>query len=160
MKILIPTSTHEYDPTEVAVPWKIMRDGGHEICFATDSGKSGEADKRMLSGQGFGILKPLLIAQKPARDAYHQMLGAREFQQPLQYDDIVASEFDGLILPGGHAKGIIPYLESKQLQKAVAEFFERENLSGLSATGLSLLAERKISAAVNRFSMGARPQHF
>ena len=124
MKILIPTSTHEYDPTEVAVPWKTMRDGGHEICFATDSGKSGEADKRMLSGQGFGILKPLLIAQKPARDAYHQMLGASEFQNPLQYDDIVVSDFDGLILPGGHAKGIIPYLESKRLQKAVAGFFE------------------------------------
>ena len=124
MKILIPTSTHEYDPTEVAVPWKIARDGGHEICFATDSGKSGEADKRMLVGQGFGVLKPLLITQKPARDAYHQMLGAREFQNPLQYDDINVGDFDGLILPGGHAKGIIPYLESKRLQKAVAEFFE------------------------------------
>jgi putative intracellular protease/amidase len=123
MNILIPTSTTDFDPTEVAVPWKILRDHGHDVFFATDTGLTGSADPRMLTGDGFGPLKPFLIAQKTARDIYSELLLDKAFQNPIHYNDINEGEYDALLLPGGHAKGAIPYLESQTLQAAIAAFF-------------------------------------
>jgi protease I len=45
------------------------------------------------------------------------------FQNPVHYDDIRVDSYDGILLPGGHAKGIIPYLESPVLQNVIAGFF-------------------------------------
>lgn len=123
MRVLIATSTIDFDPTEVAVPWKILRDGGIDVVFATDSGKPGTADPRMISGEGFGLLKGLLIAHKGARDAYQQLLLHPAFQNPISHEEIKAEDYAGLVLPGGHAKGMIPYLESESLQQAIADFF-------------------------------------
>ena len=93
MTILIATSTRDFDPTEVAVPWKILRDGGLDICFATDSGKAGRADPRMIEGKGFGVLKPFLVAQKNARDAYQEMLDDKAFLNPISYSEIRVEDF-------------------------------------------------------------------
>ncbi len=123
MTILIATSTLDFDPTEVAVPWQVLREGGQKICFATDTGKPGIGDQRMLNGESFGILKQLLIAQKPAREIYESMLLDYDFNIPIRYDDIRVEDYDALVLPGGHAKGVKPYLESKSLQLAIAGFF-------------------------------------
>ncbi len=166
MTILIATSENEYDPTEVAVPWKILRDGGQKVVFATNSGKSGTADQRMIHGQGFGILKPLLIAQKAAIAAYDELLVDEAFKNPVSYDDIEVDDYDGLVLPGGHAKGIIPYLESKVLQQAIAGFFEAQKPVGAichgvipvcravdAKSGKSLLYGRKTTALLKRQEM-------
>lgn len=163
MTILIPTSTLDFDPTEVAVPWKIQRDGGQDICFATDTGKPGTGDQRMLTGEGFGILKPLLIAQKPAQETYQVMLQDKAFQNPIHYDDINVEDFDAILLPGGHAKGTIPYLESKVLQQAIAGFFKANKPVGAIChgvvaacrainpdTGKSVLFGRKTTALLKR----------
>lgn len=163
MTILIPTSTLDFDPTEVAVPWKILHDGGQEICFATDTGKAGTGDQRMLDGEGFGILKPLLIAQQPAQDTYRLMLKDNAFQNPIHYDDIRVEDFDAILLPGGHAKGTIPYLESKTLQSAIAGFFGANKPVGAIChgvvaacraqnpeTGKSVLFGRKTTALLKR----------
>ncbi len=123
MAVLIATSTTDFDPTEVAVPWQVLSGAGQAVRFATDTGKAGGADARMLDGNGFGILKPVLIAQKPAREAYSAMLQDAAFQNPMSYAEIRAEDFDALVLPGGHAKGVIPYLESEVLQRAIAAFF-------------------------------------
>jgi len=32
MKVLIATSTTDFDPTEVAVPWKILHEAGVDVC--------------------------------------------------------------------------------------------------------------------------------
>lgn len=77
MRVLIATSTTDFDPTEVAVPWKILSDAGVEVCFATDTGLAGYADKRMLDGNKFYLLKPVLIADKSAREAYATCGGIR-----------------------------------------------------------------------------------
>lgn len=166
MTILFAISTYDFDPTEVAVPWKILHDAGLNICFATDSGKAGECDPRMIDGNRFGILKPLLIAQKTARQAYEEMLEDAAFQNPISYDDIDVNDFDGLVLPGGHAKGIIPYLESRVLQKAIAEFFAADKPIGAIChgvvaacratnpeTGKSVLYGRKTTALLKRQEM-------
>ncbi len=163
MTILIAISTVDFDPTEVAVPWKILRDGGQEVCFATDTGKVGEADPRMLTGEGLGLLKSLLIAQKGAQQNYRELQQDKAFLNPVCYDDIRVDEYTGLILPGGHAKGMIPYLESKTLQSFIAEFFAADKPIGAIChgvvaacrakdlkTGKSVLHGRKTTALLKR----------
>ncbi|MEE9375438.1 MAG: type 1 glutamine amidotransferase domain-containing protein [Rhizobiaceae bacterium] len=166
MTVLIATSTNEYDPTEVAVPWKILKEAGYKVVFATDTGKPGTADQRMLNGNKFGILKRLLIADKSGQQAYCEMLQDHAFQNPMHYRDIKAGGLEGLVLPGGHAKGIIPYLESQILQKAIAEFFLKDKpvaaiCHGVVAacrarnlkTGKSVLYKRKTTALLKRQEM-------
>jgi putative intracellular protease/amidase len=163
MTILIPTGTYDVDPTEVAVPWHILHERGHDICFATDTGKAASADPIMLSGDGLGFLKPLLIAEKPARETYAALLQDKAFQNPIHYDDIRVEDYEAILLPGGHAKGAIPYLESTVLQKAIAGFFAAGKpiaaiCHGVVAvcraenpeTGKSVLYGRKTTALLRR----------
>ncbi len=163
MTVLIATSTTDFDPTEVAVPWQVLSGAGQEVQFATDTGKAGTADARMLDGNGFGIMKPVLIAQKPAREAYSAMLQDAAFQNPLSYADIRVEDFDALVLPGGHAKGVIPYLESEVLQRTIAAFFAAGKPVGAIChgvvaacraidpdTGRSVLHGRKTTALLRR----------
>ncbi|NOX72999.1 MAG: hypothetical protein GXP03_05065 [Alphaproteobacteria bacterium] len=162
-RVLIAISTTDFDPTEVSVPWRILRAVGHEVQFATDTGRAGQADTRMLSGVGFGWLKSLLIARPDAQTDYRAMLLDPAFQNPLPYDAIKTGDFDGLVLPGGHAKGMLPYLESKVLQSAIAAFFAADKPVGAIChgvvaacravdpnTGKSVLFGRKTTALLNR----------
>jgi putative intracellular protease/amidase len=52
------------------------------------------------------------------------MEGSKEFRSPMRYADVRAADFAELVLPGGHAQGMRPYLESKELQTAVLGFFQ------------------------------------
>ena len=36
MRVLLPIPDRDFDVTEVAVPWRILRDAGHEVVFATE----------------------------------------------------------------------------------------------------------------------------
>lgn len=163
MKVLLATSTDEFDPTEVAIPWKILTEAGIEIQFATDTGNITAADPIMLSGDGLGMLKNLLIARKDARDAYAEMRQSAAFKTPIAYDDINPADYDGLLLPGGHAKGVIPYLESPVLQAAIVAFFTADKpvaavCHGViaacraidPATGKSVLHGRKTTALLKK----------
>ena len=122
-RILIPLPAQDYDPSEAAIPWKLLTARGHNIRFATPDGRPAQADSRMLDGQGLGIWKPLLIAQAHAREAHAAMVQSEAFLRPLRYDDMATSEIDALLLPGGHAPGMKPYLESARLQALVAAHF-------------------------------------
>jgi protease I len=123
--LLMPLPNRDFDPTETGVPWRILSERGHRIVFATPDGKRGEADPKMLTGKGLGVLAPFLRADANGRAAYNMMARDSAFQQPLAYERIRVSDFDGVLLPGGHAKGMRPYLDSAILQSAVATFFER-----------------------------------
>lgn len=141
-KVLIPLPNHDFDPTEASVSWKIIREAGHEVVFATEDGKRAHADPLMLTGEGLDpwgfvpILKRvrliglLLRARSSARQAYREMEHDPSFLNPLRYSDLRVSDFDGLVLPGGHARGMRQYLESKELQQFVAAFFEARDVSG------------------------------
>jgi len=163
VKVLIATSTTDFDPTEVAVPWKILRDAGVDVRFATDTGLAGYADKRMLDGNKFYLLKPVLIADKSAREAYAEMRDDPAFKSPISYDEIQVADYDGLLLPGGHSKGVIPYLESRDLQAVIVDFFARDLPVGAichgvvaacratdPATGNSVLFGRKTTALLKQ----------
>ena len=37
-RVWIPLPDRDFDVTEVAVPWKLLRDAGHDVVFATEHG--------------------------------------------------------------------------------------------------------------------------
>lgn len=139
----MPLPTYGFDPTEAAIPWQILRKNGIQVQFATPQGKSADCDKRMLLGTGLGIWKPLLIANSDAREAYENMVKSLEFQNPLTWNKMEESEFDGLLLPGGHDKGVKEYLESVMLQNVVRDFFEAGKVIGAICHGVVLAARSK-----------------
>ena len=132
----MPLPDRDFDPTEAAVAWNVIKGAGHEVTIATEHGTVPAADPLMVSGEGLdpwgfvpGLRKVKLIglalrAQSGARDAYRQMQHDDSFQAPVKYSDLRASDFDGLVIPGGHGPGMVQYLESETLQTFVAEFFE------------------------------------
>lgn len=161
MRILIPIPARDFDPSEVAVSWKVLRAAGHHLVFATPAGERGEADPLMLSGEGldpwgwmpgvarFRLLGLLLRANHAARAAYRQLERDDAFRAPLRYADLDAAHFDALLLPGGHARGIRTYLESTVLQGVVADFFDASKPVAAICHGV-VLAARSVSKRSGR----------
>jgi len=158
-RILLPTPRQDFDPTEVAISWKLLTEAGHAITFATPDGAPGEADPIMLTGIGLdpwsrvpGLRQVRLIglflrANADARKAYAEMLASPEFARPKRWEDVRVRDFDGLLLPGGHrARGMREYLESPVLQALVAAFFAADRPVGAICHGV-LLAARSHDAA-------------
>jgi protease I len=144
--ILMPLPNRDFDPTETGVPWRVLTGLGHRIVFATPDGEPGEADRRMLTGEGLGFLAAFLKADRNGRSAYDAMIASPEFRAPMRYESIVALSFDALALPGGHAEGMRPYLESALLQRIVADFFARGRPVGAICHGV-VLAARSMAAS-------------
>ena len=143
--VLIPLPDRDFDPTEAGVPWRVLRQRGHRIVFATRDGKIARADPRLITGEGLGILATFMKADNNGRSAYGEMSRSEEFQHPVSHPEIHTENFDALILSGGHAAGMRPYLESNQLQSVVADFFERNRPVGAICHGV-LLAARSHAA--------------
>ena len=138
--ILIPLPTYGFDPTEASIPWEILTAEGFKVVFATPNAEPSKGDRLMLLGEKLGIWKPLLRARKDAVKAYQKMVKSQEFQNPHSYSEIKVEDYVGIILPGGHDKGMIEYLESKMLQKVVVQFFKTKKPVGAICHGLVLLA--------------------
>lgn len=152
--ILIPIPARDFDPTEVAVPWKLLTTRGHRVAFATPDGRPGAADEIMLTGKGLPVVGGLLRANADARAAYGQMLAAPAFQAPRCWDDL--GDFDGLLLPGGHrARGMRDYLESPLLQAAVVGAFTAAKPVAAICHGV-LLAARSLDPATGRSVLHGR----
>ncbi len=122
-RILIPLPSYGFDPTEAAIPWKILSENHCEVVFVTPRGEKGAADAIMLTGRGLGVWKWLLRARRDGVEAYGEMEKSASFCNPLKYTDVEEGEFHGILLPGGHHKGVREYLESEVLQSLVARFF-------------------------------------
>ncbi len=148
-KIIIPLPNYGFDPTEAAIPWKILSDKGFEVLFATPEGKPAKADKRMLTGENLGIWKSLLKARADAVESYRLMEQSSTFQNPLKYADLQENNFDAILLPGGHDKGVKEYLESKILQQLVADFFKANKPMAAICHGV-VLAARSINPATKK----------
>lgn len=143
--VLIPLPARDFDPTEAAVPWRVLTALGHTVKFATPDGLPGAADERMLTGRGLSILAPLLMADANGRGAYAEMLRNAAFMKPGRHTDQRIEDFDGLLLPGGHAAGMRPYLESRELQALVATAFALGKPVGAICHGV-VLASRACKA--------------
>lgn len=135
-RILIPLPNKDFDLTEVAVPWRLFKNESFEIVFATEDGQKGQVDPLLISGVVFGQLG----AKPQAISFYRELEKSNEFLNPIKFEDINLKEFDLLHLPGGHAKGMIPYLENKTLQEKVLEFYKANKTIGAICHGGIILA--------------------
>lgn len=155
-KIIMPLPDQDFDPSEAAVSWQVLRQAGHQVLFATQDGKVAEPDPMMLSGEGLDLwgwipgLKKLkllglaLRANADARKAWEQMRIDAAFLQPLTFAALDATAFDGLLLPGGHrARGMRAYLENPLLQRFVAAFFDADKPVAAVCHGVVLAARSK-----------------
>lgn len=138
-RILMPLPDRDFDVTEVAVPWRLCKEAGHQVIFCTEKGgERPEADPLLLRGVLFGQLG----AAAEARDFYRALEEDPDFQSPLTWDGDF-DRFDGLILAGGHAPGMRQYLGSLCLQEKVARFFLSDRPVGAICHGVVLLARSR-----------------
>jgi putative intracellular protease/amidase len=157
--VLIPIPDRDFDPTEVAVSWQVLRANGHRVVFATESGAPGVADDIMVSGRGLDFWSALpglgvitlvgrmLRANKDARRAYQDMLQSAEYQHPSSWMRITLDGIDGLLLPGGHrARGMRSYVDSDVLHRLVVDAFARGVIVAAICHGV-LLAARSVDPA-------------
>lgn len=160
--VLIPIPETDFDPTEVAVSWRILTELGHEVVFATPSGRRAEGDLVMLTGRGLDpwafvpglrrlvVIGRVLGADPDARADYAEMVGSSEFTSPRAWEDISLDKTDGVLLPGGHrARGMRAFLESDPLQHVVVEAFRRRLRVAAICHGV-LLAARSIDPQTGR----------
>ena len=167
-RVLIPIPCRDFDPTETAVPWRVLKQRGHEVVFATPDGAPGEADELMLTGEGLDVwgfvplLRKLTLvggvlrANADARAAYAAMVKDSAFRSPLRWSEVDAAAFDGVIFPGGHrARGMREYLESPLLQKLAVDAFTRGISIGAICHGVLLLA-RSVAPETGRSVLHGR----
>lgn len=141
--ILIPLPRHDFDPSEVSITWKILTSAGYSVLFATPDGEKPCADERMITGRGLFCWYPFLRADRQARRCYAEMLLSPAFSKPKKYTEIVTTDFQGIVLPGGHASGMKEYLESEVLQHRIVEFFEQNKPVGAICHGVLLVARSR-----------------
>lgn len=160
--VLIPTPDRDFDPTEVAISWRVLTRNGHRVVFATESGAPGMADDIMVTGRGLDLwsripalgavplIGLMLRANRDGRGAYRAMLQSAEFQHPLGWDRANLDGIDALLLPGGHrARGMRGYIDSDALQRLVVDAFDRGLIVAAICHGV-LLAARSVEASAGR----------
>ena len=161
----MPLPDNDFDVTEVAVPWHILTASGHRVTFATErAGTRPAADPRLLTGVLFGKLG----AAAEAKRFYRQLSTDDEFLRTISWTDIVPADYDGLILPGGHAPGMRQYLSALVLQEKAAQFWALGRPVGAIChgtlvlartvnpdTGRSVLADRRTTCLPKYMERGA-----
>ena len=137
VRVLMPLPDRDFDVTEVAVPWRILREAGHEVVFATEkAGTTPACDPRLLTGVIFGQLG---AAPEP-RAFYAELTRSPEFSRPVGWAEMDVAGFDGLLLSGGHAPGMRQYLGSTALREQVAGFWATGKPVGAICHGVLVLA--------------------
>jgi len=77
-----PLPDLDFDGTEVAVPWRLLTDAGHDVSFATERGGfAAQADQRLLDGVLFGQLG----AEQEPKQFYRELTLAPAFQYPVSW---------------------------------------------------------------------------
>jgi putative intracellular protease/amidase len=154
--VVMPLPHRDFDPSEVAISWRVLTGCGHEVRFATPDGGPATADPIMLDGVGLDpwsrvpglrrvrLIGLLLRANRDARRAYAELERDPHFCAPLRWDQASAGDFDGLVLPGGHrARGMRDYLESAVLHRLVVAFFDADKPVGAICHGVLLAARSR-----------------
>lgn len=147
--VLVPLPCLGFDPSEAAIPWKILSHAGIKLTFITPDGNQSAPDPRMLNGTNLGIFRSILAARQDAVDACIEMQQCEEFKRPQPYNEVNADDFDALLLPGGHDKTVKDYLESPILQQLVVKFFNQSKPVAAVCHGV-LVAARSIDPATKQ----------
>jgi putative intracellular protease/amidase len=119
-RVLVPLPDRDFDVTEVAVPWRLLTEAGHEVVFATEAGVRPACDPLLLTGVVFGQLG----ADPEPQAFYAELERDPGFRSPLTWTALRVDDFDGLLLPGGHAPGMKQYLGSASLHEQVQRFWD------------------------------------
>ena len=119
MRVLVPLPDRDFDVTEVAVPWKLLGEAGHDVLFATESGATPACDPLLLTGVVFGLLG----AREEPIAFYRELEKTPAFVSPLAWSTVEPNAFDALFLAGGHAQGMKQYLGSERVQELTRAFF-------------------------------------
>ena len=135
-KVIVPLPDRDFDVTEVAVPWRLLTRRGIDVVFATENGDEPAADPLLLRGVLFGKLG----AEREPKAFYRELTTIPAFKKPMRWSDIDPEAFDGLLLSGGHAKGMRQYLESEELRKKVLAFWALRRPVGAICHGVVVLA--------------------
>ena len=145
-RVLIPLPDRDFDVTEVAVPWRLLTRAGHRVEFCTETGgRAPAADPLLLTGVLFGQLG----AEPEACAFYRELEADPAFRAPHAWEATDFGDYDGLLLPGGHAPGMRQYLGSDALQRRVAAFFSSGRPVGAICHGVLVLA-RSIDPATGK----------
>ncbi|MFO0560151.1 MAG: type 1 glutamine amidotransferase domain-containing protein [Polyangiales bacterium] len=145
-RVWIPLPDRDFDVTEVAVPWKLLRRAGHEVLFTTERGGSAPAaDPLLLTGVLFGQLG----AEPEPKKFYGEMIESPEFKSPLAWTALDPASCDALLLPGGHAPGMRQYLGSSSVQSKIAAFWALDRPVAAICHGV-LAAARTIDPRTNK----------
>ncbi|MFC9788068.1 type 1 glutamine amidotransferase domain-containing protein [Rhodococcus sp. NPDC127528] len=160
--VLVPLPACDFDPSEVAVSWRVLRRLGHRVRFATPDAAIATADHLMVTGRGLdpwgaipGLDRIVLVgrvlrANAVARADYAALRDDPEFTAPSTWAAVDLDTVDGLLLPGGHrARGMRRYLESERLQGVVVDAFRRDLPVAAICHGV-LLAARSIDPRTGR----------
>ena len=112
MKVLVAVPEKGFDPTELGVPCKLLRDRGVDIVVMSPSGTTPvRADPIMVDGVGLYLLKWSMRADPNGIAAYTEILKAGLLEKPLSYAAVLRhgrcsslpfAVYDALLLPGGH----------------------------------------------------------
>ena len=117
-RVLMPLPTEDFDPTESAVPWRVLVDAGHEVVFATPEGAPAAADEVVIRGP-LGMISGSMKAGSDVVRIYREMAEDPAFLAPIAWADMDPDAVDALFLVGGHAPGMREYLESEDIRRVV-----------------------------------------
>lgn len=148
--VLIPLPNCDFDPTEVAVPWAILREAGHEVVLATADGEAAAADPIVLDGVMLGMLGPIPHAAR----MYAELVASGALREPKRLHEVDPERIDGLLLPGGHAKGMCPYLEDEALFGLVAAIFTADKPVAAICHGVLVMARARVPGAARSLLHG------
>ena len=138
-RVLMPLPDTDFDPTEAAVPWRLLTNAGHEVIFATEEGAVPACDPLLVRGVMFGELG----AKPEPKRFYEEMIASKELRAPITWSSIDPSAYDALVLPGGHAQGMKQYLGSEVLHEKVAAFVSTGKPFAAICHGVLVLARAK-----------------
>ena len=125
-RILTLLPDTDFDPTEACVPWSVLTGAGHDVFFATNSGRAATGDPITLTGQGLPKHLQSLRAKPDNIKLYQTMLKDGRFQAPQAWTDVDPEKYAALVLPGGHGAGVKSYLEAPAVHAICRNFFERK----------------------------------
>lgn len=139
--VVVPLPSEGFDLTECAVPWRVLEEAGHTVVFATPNGTPAACDPTVRQPVVFGMLG----AEPENVQLYDRMADSEPFRAPRPWSELSATDFDALLLPGGHAPGVREYLEDTHLQAVVADFFTADKPVAAVCHGPVLLARSTTS---------------
>jgi len=147
--ILFPLPDKDFDPSEAAVAWKILKSVyGFDIVFASEKGDGTvfQADEVTLHGKGLSSTMNVIFdvfslgVTEEVVALYNEMSQDESFKHPVKYSSVQVAQFDAIYLTGGHASGIKQYLESKELHQIISEFWEQKKHIAAVCHGVIALA--------------------